>query len=374
MRPALVNADGGLRHRADLFEPDRPRQDRAARIAAGGCAYLRRRGAVLSHLLHLRRRADRGVWLRTRSPRDLGRVRGAHLRERDGLGGHQPAAHTDRAQQRDAAAGARDRLRQHVAHRRGVDRGVLGRRLRQRVRACTHEGLDAGPLAVDAHHRLDDRRIHRLRAADGISDSHDGLWSRRFQILRLPARRAERHQRGRRGRGALRGLHDHDGRGLARDHRGGGGEIREDFFLRIELQQRPHGDGILGHVVAIVHQMLDRPLQRRRGASHVQRGLFDADSFEMLEGVLAVGELKVRDIMIARSMMAVVARDDDPKELLQAVVESGHSRFPVTGEDRDEIVGILLAKDLLRYYAGEEEFNVRDMLRPAVVSAVVDTT
>ncbi len=127
-----------------------------------------------------------------------------------------------------------------------------------------------------------------------------------------------------------------------------------------------------GWLRRVLQQFSDEPQDREdvveelREAS--QRGLFDADSFEMLEGVLAVGELKVRDIMIARSMMAVVARDDDPKELLQAVVESGHSRFPVTGEDRDEIVGILLAKDLLRHFVenGAQEFDIREFVRPAV--------
>lgn len=99
-----------------------------------------------------------------------------------------------------------------------------------------------------------------------------------------------------------------------------------------------------------------------------ERGLFDADSFEMLEGVLEVGELKVRDIMVARPMMAVVARDDEPKALLAAVVESGHSRFPVIGEDRDEVIGILLAKDLLRHFveAADQSFDIREFVRPAV--------
>ena len=127
-----------------------------------------------------------------------------------------------------------------------------------------------------------------------------------------------------------------------------------------------------GWVQRLLQQFSDEPQDREdvldelREAS--ERGLFDADSFEMLEGVLAVGELKVRDIMIARSMMVVVGRDDEPKELLSAVVESGHSRFPVTGEDRDEIVGILLAKDLLRHFveSTDQDFDIREFVRPAV--------
>jgi magnesium and cobalt transporter len=97
-----------------------------------------------------------------------------------------------------------------------------------------------------------------------------------------------------------------------------------------------------------------------------RRGVLDADALSMIEGVLEVADTQVRDIMVARSQMVVLHRDDPPEQMLPVVVESGHSRFPVIGEDRDQVLGILLAKDLLRYYAGEEEFNVRDMLRPAV--------
>jgi len=88
----------------------------------------------------------------------------------------------------------------------------------------------------------------------------------------------------------------------------------------------------------------------------------------MLEGVLQVSEIQVRDVMVPRSQMVVVRRDDPPEKILPAVIESGHSRFPVVGEDRDEVAGILLAKDLLRYFAegGEGNFDIRECLRPAV--------
>ncbi len=69
----------------------------------------------------------------------------------------------------------------------------------------------------------------------------------------------------------------------------------------------------------------------------------------MIEGVLQVAEMQVRDIMIPRSQMVVVSRDASPEELIATAIESGHSRFPVIGESRDEVVGVLLAKDLLRY-------------------------
>jgi len=99
-----------------------------------------------------------------------------------------------------------------------------------------------------------------------------------------------------------------------------------------------------------------------------QRGLVEPDALSMLEGVLEVGDLQVRDIMIPRAQMVFVRRDDPFAKLLPVVVESGHSRFPVMDEDRDDIVGILLAKDLLRLYAQEvrERFDIREFMRPVV--------
>ena len=98
-----------------------------------------------------------------------------------------------------------------------------------------------------------------------------------------------------------------------------------------------------------------------------QRGIISPDAFEMLEGVLEVVEMQVRDIMVSRSQMVIVNRDDAPEEILPTVIESGHSRYPVIGEDRDQIVGILLAKDLLRYFTdgGRDNFDIKECLRPA---------
>jgi magnesium and cobalt transporter len=100
-----------------------------------------------------------------------------------------------------------------------------------------------------------------------------------------------------------------------------------------------------------------------------KRGLIDQDALTMIEGVLEVADIQVRDIMIPRSQMVVIQREDSPDTILPAVMESGHSRFPVIGEDRDQVVGILLAKDLLNLYAGEqpEAFDIKEFLRPAVV-------
>ena len=94
--------------------------------------------------------------------------------------------------------------------------------------------------------------------------------------------------------------------------------------------------------------------------------LIDAEALSMIEGVLQVSEMQVRDIMIPRSQMDVISIGQTPDQFIPYVISTAHSRFPVVDENKDNVLGILLAKDLLRYYAGEEEFNVRDMLRPAV--------
>ncbi len=97
-----------------------------------------------------------------------------------------------------------------------------------------------------------------------------------------------------------------------------------------------------------------------------QRELFDVEAQSMLEGVLQVSEMQVRDIMVPRGQMVVIRRDDDIDSVLERAIESGHSRFPVVGESRDEVVGIVLAKDLLRHFAERRpaSFNVREYLRP----------
>lgn len=96
-----------------------------------------------------------------------------------------------------------------------------------------------------------------------------------------------------------------------------------------------------------------------------ENSLMDADSLAMIEGVLQVSEMQVREIMIPRSQMDVIDITDPPEIFIPHVIETAHSRFPVIEDDKNDVIGILLAKDLLRYYAGED-FEVRDMLRPAV--------
>jgi magnesium and cobalt transporter len=97
-----------------------------------------------------------------------------------------------------------------------------------------------------------------------------------------------------------------------------------------------------------------------------ERNLLDADALSMIEGVLQVSEMQVRHVMVPRAQMDVIDINEGPDKFVPPVIETAHSRFPVIDRDRDDVIGILLAKDLLRHYAGEEAFNVRDMLRPAI--------
>ncbi len=100
--------------------------------------------------------------------------------------------------------------------------------------------------------------------------------------------------------------------------------------------------------------------------SAYDRSLLDSDALSMIEGVMQVAEMQARDIMIPRAQMDVIDISEPPETFIPLVIETNHSRFPVIEEDKDHVIGILLAKDLLGYYAGEEEFKVREMLRPAV--------
>ena len=99
--------------------------------------------------------------------------------------------------------------------------------------------------------------------------------------------------------------------------------------------------------------------------SAFERNLLDADALSIIEGALAVSDMQVRDIMVPRAQMHVISIDDTTAGMTATAIETAHSRFPVTDASKDDVIGILLAKDLLRFYA-EEEFNVREMLRPAV--------
>jgi magnesium and cobalt transporter len=101
-----------------------------------------------------------------------------------------------------------------------------------------------------------------------------------------------------------------------------------------------------------------------------KRELLDRDSLDMIEGVFQVSEMKVRDIMVPRGQMDIVDKNSPPESYLPMVIKSGHSRFPVIDGDRDKVIGILLAKDLLRYFSLTKKqrahFDINDMMRQAV--------
>lgn len=124
--------------------------------------------------------------------------------------------------------------------------------------------------------------------------------------------------------------------------------------------------GRLGHMLSGEPRNREDLLSELRTAQ--ENGLLDSDTLSMLEGAIRVTELKVADVMIARSQMVALSVDAPLKTILTTVIESGHSRFPVYREDnRDSILGILLAKDLLKCFANGGQCRLKEMLRPAVL-------
>jgi len=132
------------------------------------------------------------------------------------------------------------------------------------------------------------------------------------------------------------------------------------------------GSAALSWPGRLKHALLREPADKTQLVESLraaqQRGLFDADALSMIEGVLQVDDMQVRDIMIPHSQVVLLERDAEPGQLLETIVKSGHSRFPVIGDNPDEVVGIMLAKDLLlsAFERQGAPFNVRDLLRPAV--------
>lgn len=99
-----------------------------------------------------------------------------------------------------------------------------------------------------------------------------------------------------------------------------------------------------------------------------QDGIVARDAYDMMQRVMYVSDLRVRDIMVPRSNMISVEKEDSLEGCLEVMVDSAHSRFPVVDNERDQIIGILLAKDLLRYFDhdNKQKFNLRDLTRPVV--------
>jgi len=121
----------------------------------------------------------------------------------------------------------------------------------------------------------------------------------------------------------------------------------------------------LGHMFSGEPRNRNELLEELR-AAHAN-GLLSADTLTMVEGAIKVTELNVDDVMVPRVQIVMLAAEASLTEILATVVESGHSRFPVHGEDKDEILGILLAKDLLKFFGAAEHFDIRAILRPAVL-------
>ena len=137
--------------------------------------------------------------------------------------------------------------------------------------------------------------------------------------------------------------------------------------------KKPEGHKPPGHKPSLLERLstmlLREPEDREQLVSLLhsayERNLLDADALSMMEGVIQVSEQQVHEIMIPRAQMDVIDISQPPEQFIPFVIKTAHSRFPVIDGNKDNIIGILLAKDLLRYYAGEE-FDVRDMLRPAI--------
>jgi magnesium and cobalt transporter len=98
-----------------------------------------------------------------------------------------------------------------------------------------------------------------------------------------------------------------------------------------------------------------------------EREILSSDMLSMIESVLQVSEMRVREVMLPKSQMVVVQHDSTLETLLPLIIESGHSRFPVVDESGNDVIGMLLAKDILKFFKKtKEEFNLKDILRPAV--------
>lgn len=98
-----------------------------------------------------------------------------------------------------------------------------------------------------------------------------------------------------------------------------------------------------------------------------EKNLLPGETVGMLQGVLEFGALQVRDIMVPRSQINFIYHEDNFTQILARIAETEHSRYPVVDEDRDDLVGVLLAKDLLKYSGREQEFEIDDIIRPALI-------
>ncbi len=130
------------------------------------------------------------------------------------------------------------------------------------------------------------------------------------------------------------------------------------------------GSGSPGLIARVIRAIKGEPWSREEFQDLLQQAesVFDPEEQNMLAGVLEVAETQVRDVMVPRSQMVVIERDAGLEAMLDAIIKSGHSRFPVIGEDRDEVIGVLLAKDLLRHFSNPaNELRIEEYVRPVTV-------
>lgn len=141
-----------------------------------------------------------------------------------------------------------------------------------------------------------------------------------------------------------------------------------------EMNDKPpstSGQGSTGVITRVLRAIKGEPWSREEIQDLLQQAesVFDPEEQNMLAGVLEVAETQVREVMVPRSQMVVIERDQSLDDMLSVIIRSGHSRFPVIGEDRDEVLGVLLAKDLLRHFnkSNGSVLKIDDYIRPLSV-------
>ena len=132
---------------------------------------------------------------------------------------------------------------------------------------------------------------------------------------------------------------------------------------RAESSYKPSWLERLSHAILGEPKDRDELVELLRDAQ--QRKLLDPQALKMMEGVMLVSETQVREVMVPRSKMVILEQNWSLEQLVAAIVESGHSRFPVIGENKDNVIGILIVKDLLIHaFDHREDFDLRALLRP----------
>ena len=114
-------------------------------------------------------------------------------------------------------------------------------------------------------------------------------------------------------------------------------------------------------------ELLNKTYLKKQLKEYKSYKILDNELYSMIIGVLRVQEMRVRDIMIPRSEMVIIEKNSHIENFLPMIIKSTHSRFPVILDNKDEVIGILLAKDILPYANNTDDFKIDDILRPAVI-------